>query len=117
VLVVDDEPDVAALLADMLAVDGHRVETAPNGAIALQKLKAGAYDVILSDLRMPELDGPGLHREIERHDAPLARRFIFISGDTLNAQTRAFLEKVGAPTVAKPFDPDALRRAVYGVAE
>ena len=49
-----------------LAVDGHRVETAANGTIALATLGEGAYDPIFSDLRMPELDGPGLWRELER---------------------------------------------------
>ncbi len=82
ILIVDDEPDVTDLLADILAGDGHQVDKAGNGAIALQKLMKTPYDVILSDLRMPELDGPGLHRVVQRRDAGLARRFVFISGDT-----------------------------------
>ena len=112
ILIVDDEPDVADLLADILAGDGHRVDKACNGAIALQKLREGPYDVILSDLRMPELDGPGLHDEAGRLDGGLAQRFIFITGDTLNLETKSFLERVGAPTVTKPFDLHQVRRAV-----
>jgi anti-sigma regulatory factor (Ser/Thr protein kinase) len=60
ILLVDDEPDVAALLADLLAEDHHQVDVAHHGAAALGRLTRRAYDLILSDLRMPELDGPGL---------------------------------------------------------
>jgi len=116
ILIVDDEPDVTDLLADILAVDGHRVDKACNGAIALQKLRERSYDVILSDLRMPELDGPGLHDEAGRLDGSLARRFIFITGDTLNLETKSFLDRVGAPTVTKPFDMNQVRRAVHRIA-
>ena len=56
-----------------LAGDGHRVETAANGTIALATLGEGAYDLIFSDLRMPEVDGPGLWRELERRHPGLRR--------------------------------------------
>jgi two-component system NtrC family sensor kinase len=112
VLVVDDEPEISSLLADTLGADGHQVETAANGAIALQMLHARTYDVIVSDLRMPELDGPGLYREVERWDPELAKRFIFLSGDTMTAQTRELLEGLHVPSVSKPFEPDEVRRAV-----
>jgi two-component system NtrC family sensor kinase len=115
ILIVDDEPDVADLLADILAGDGHRVDKACNGAIALQKLRERPYDVILSDLRMPELDGPGLHDEAGRLDGSLAQRFIFITGDTLNLETKTFLDRVGAPTVTKPFGLNQVRRAVHRI--
>jgi CheY-like chemotaxis protein len=75
-------------------------------------LHARTYDVIVSDLRMPELDGPGLYREVERWDPELAKRFIFLSGDTMTAQTRELLEGLHVPSVSKPFEPDELRRAV-----
>ena len=61
VLVVDDEKEIAALLADLLALDGHRVATASDGLAALDLLEHQEYDLILSDVRMPVLDGPGLY--------------------------------------------------------
>jgi CheY-like chemotaxis protein len=60
ILVVDDEPLVAAVLADTLMVIGYEVETAKNGREALEKIAARSYDLIVSDLRMPELDGMDL---------------------------------------------------------
>jgi DNA-binding NtrC family response regulator len=66
ILVVDDEADVAGVLAEMLETDEHQVETAKNGAEALDRIQAETFHAIISDLRMPELDGPGLYREVER---------------------------------------------------
>ena len=112
ILIVDEEPDVAAVLADLLAVDGHRVAVAPNGARGLEMLRAGAYDAVMSDLRMPELDGPGLYRALARHGHPLTRRFIFVTGDVLGEETRQFLQETGAFCVGKPFDLEQVRRGL-----
>ena len=61
---------------------------------------------------MPELDGPGLYREIARRDPTMSRRFIFLTGDTLRSDTRAFIEESGAPTIKKPFAPDDILRVI-----
>jgi two-component system NtrC family sensor kinase len=112
ILVVDDEPRVLDVVADILSRDGHRVEKAADGVQALDKLREGSYDLILTDIRMPELDGPSLYRELERRDPRLCRRVIFLTGDMLNAETREFLEQTGAPRLMKPFPLEELRRAV-----
>lgn len=115
ILVVEDEPEIAGLLAEVLSEDGHHVETAPNGAVALERLRAGRYDLIISDLRMPELDGPGLYRELERSYPALLRRVIFLTGDTLGREITEFLETTGAPSLAKPFAVEEVRRITQRV--
>ena len=112
ILVVDDEPEIAETLRDMLGNDGHQVETAANGIIALHKLGERDYDLILSDLKMPELDGPGLYREIERSYPRLRRRLIFVTGDALSPETREFLANTEAHSVGKPFVLDEVRRVI-----
>jgi len=112
ILVVDDEPEVAEMLVDMLVAEGHHVEAVLDGARALDKLQEQTYDLILSDLRMPELDGPGLYRELERRDPRLCRRFIFLTGDTLSPAITQFLEATGTPSLSKPFTPDKVRSVV-----
>ena len=114
-LVVDDEPGIAALLAEMLTLEGHEVETAPNGAIALTKLRGRIYKLILCDLKMPELDGPGLYREVMCHDPEMTRRFVFITGSAPTSEVTKFLKQTGAPSLRKPFDLDELRRVVERV--
>jgi PAS domain S-box-containing protein len=115
ILVVDDETEVAGVLAEMLAADGHQVETAPDGAVALEKLGQRTYDLILSDLRMPRHDGPGLYRELERRHPQLLPRLVFLTGDTLGVEIRSFLEETGAPSLTKPFALEEIRRIVERV--
>ena len=77
ILVVDDEPSVIRGLTRLLRRDGHTVDTAPNGRMALARLQERAYDLILSDLRMPELDGSGLYQALAQYPE-LQQRFVFL---------------------------------------
>ena len=112
ILVVDDEPAITRMLKNLLSADGHHVETAANGALALEKLRARPYDLILSDIKMPELDGPGLYREVERRHPEARHRIIFLTGDALGPQTKAFLEETGVPYLNKPVTVEEIRRMV-----
>ena len=115
ILVVDDEPEVARVLVDLLTFDGHQVDTVANGALALTKLQERAYDLILSDVRMPELDGPGLYREVVRRHPELHQRFVFITGSALDPQTKKFLEQTGALSLSKPFNVAEVRQIVQRI--
>ena len=112
ILVVDDEPLVAALIADALGLEGYEVETAKNGREALAKIAACSYDAILSDLRMPELDGVGLYRVLEQEHESLLLRLAFVSGTTEPPEYASFLERTGAPVLSKPFAVADLHRFV-----
>lgn len=103
ILVVDDEPDVLEVLAEVLTLESYEVDTAANGIVALRKVEERTYDLILSDLRMPELDGPGFYHELERRHPALCRRMVFLTGDTLSPETQAFLAGAAVPTLSKPF--------------
>ena len=115
ILLVDDEPSILLALTRLLRRDGHTVETAANGRVALRKLQERAYDLILSDLRMPELDGPGLYRALETHAPQLCQRFIFLTGDSLNPATPAFGVQHGVPQLFKPYTAAELRRLIRQV--
>jgi len=110
--VVDDEPEVAGLLAEIVRLEGHTVETAVNGAEALEKIDQQTYDLILTDTKMPILDGQGFYQEVGRRHPELLRRIVFVSGDVLDADKRAFLEETGASTLAKPFDLEDVRQVI-----
>jgi PAS domain S-box-containing protein len=115
ILAVDDEPGVLEVLAEVLAADGHRVDTAPNGVVALERLRDRQYDVVITDLRMPELDGPALYREIERVFPALRGRVILLTGDTLSPQINAFLASTRAPSLKKPFNVADVRRVLQEI--
>jgi len=114
VLVVDDESVIAQLIADVLGGEGFEVDTAPHGLAALDRLANRTYDVILSDLRMPELDGFGLFREIERRYPDLLGRFVFITGTSEHTDYQGFIDDVKVPVLTKPFDMMNLVRVVRG---
>jgi CheY-like chemotaxis protein len=112
ILIVDDEASIRSALAHILRRDGHAVETATNGVLALEMLQNRRFDLILCDLRMPDLDGPGLYQALRARSPQLVQGFIFLTGDTMNADTTAFLEQVDAPRLTKPFTAAEARRVV-----
>ena len=112
ILVVDDESGIRSALAHLLRRDGHQVETAANGHLALARLQEQAFDLIFCDLRMPELDGPGLYRALELRHPHMLRQMIFLTGDTLSPDTRTFLERTEVPRLTKPFTATEARRVV-----
>ena len=115
ILIVDDEPDIAEMLGEMLVAAGHRTDTAASGNEALRRLADRSYDVILSDLKMPDLDGPGLYRHLQQSYPQLLDRVIFISGDTFRMEASEFLAQTGRPLLEKPFIPSEVIRAVQQV--
>jgi two-component system NtrC family sensor kinase len=114
ILLVDDEPSVIRGLTRLLRRDGHTVDTAPNGRMALARLQERAYDLILSDLRMPELDGSGLYQALEQYPE-LRQRFVFLTGDTVSRETMAFFEQTGVRWLTKPFRAAEVRRTIQQV--
>ncbi|MFQ5816732.1 MAG: ATP-binding protein [Terriglobia bacterium] len=112
ILVVDDEDSVAHLIADVLHQQGYGVELCTNSQQALEKALEREFDLVICDIKMPEVDGEAFHRLLVERNHPLARRILFTTGDTLARSTNEFLERVGLPYLAKPFLVDELKTAV-----
>ena len=115
ILVVDDEESIRLLLNDVLKLDGFEPEVACTGIEAMEKISAGSYDVIISDIKMPGMDGATLYRELASSRPDLAARLIFITGDTVSPDTRAFLGTSPAPVLTKPFRVALLREAIQDI--
>ncbi len=115
VLVVDDEESIRMLLKEILRLDRHRVVTASSGQEAAQRVAGEPFDVIITDMKMPGMDGAAFYRQVREHDPDLARRMIFITGDTVSPDTRAFLQRVSNPVLSKPFKMGPLREAIETV--
>jgi two-component system NtrC family sensor kinase len=103
VLVVDDESEIADLMRAFLESAGYDVATAESGAVALELLATARFDAIVSDLRMPDIDGATLWREVARRWPPMARRMLFVTGDTLSPGVEGFLREAGCIALDKPF--------------
>ncbi len=115
ILVVDDEKFVTDLVARVLRAEGHRVDTVLDGQHALEELFKHDYDLLITDLKMPGLDGQELYEHLKVIRPDVARRMIFITGDTASEDTRAFFEETETHHVDKPFNPTELRRVVRQV--
>ncbi len=111
VLVVDEDPGVRNLLVEILSADGHQVEVAADGRTAMDKIQGLAFDVVVTDVGMPLLDAHDLYRSFRDHP-DLRRRIVFITSQPLGDDAREFVDATGVPVLAKPFDPDLVRRVV-----
>ena len=105
-------PRSGGSLAEMLGRDGHVVERRPAGARRWRRLEAGHFDLVVSDLRMPDIDGRELHRALCEQPPRAARRVLIITGDTLGLAASDLPELSREALLEKPVEPGALRRAV-----
>ncbi len=99
---------VRQLIADILSFDGHEVELASDGAEALRLVGQRVYDLILSDLRMPNLDGPGLYWALRRRYGKSIPRIIFVTGQAHTPEYEGFLAAMAEPVLDK--SPSTLPR-------
>jgi PAS domain S-box-containing protein len=112
VLVVDDEEFLLECLVDAISAWGCLVTPCSQASEAIEKLQGGAYDLIVSDIRMPGLTGIQFFEWIQGNQAPMAKRILFTTGDTFDPETRGFLEQQQAPHLGKPFDLKKLKAAL-----
>jgi two-component system NtrC family sensor kinase len=112
ILVVEEEVQIRDLLVDVLKGQGHRVDTISNGREALELIDRNPYDLIMTDVKMPELSGQEFYDSIKQKGSSLERRVVFLTGDLMNSDTVQFLESTGRAWLGKPFDIETLRKTV-----
>lgn len=117
ILLVEDSPEVSLSVHEILASAGHTVAEAASGKEAIKALREGAFDAIVSDIWMPEMDGIALLKEIRGagNDIPV----VVISGGAPNAPltyTAPLAATFGANMVVyKPFEKAELLKAIESV--
>ena len=117
ILVIDDDPTILDFVEDALEETGASIDRACGGREAIGRLERGTrYDVIVSDMRMPDVDGGGVFRFVRDRRPELVSRFVFATGDIANPRSMAFLEASGRPVLTKPFSIAALRETVLRIA-
>jgi signal transduction histidine kinase/CheY-like chemotaxis protein len=115
VLVVEDEPTVGGLIADVLRDEGMRVDVLRDGESALDRAEHEEYDLVICDLKMPGMDGQKFFQSLGKRRNTLQGRVLFVTGDVVAPRTQEFLERHHLPYVAKPFRVEELSRAVRGM--
>lgn len=117
VLVVDDEVHIRDILQEYLVEENFQVETASDGFAALELLGRKSFDLVITDIKMPRIDGRLLYEAIRRQSPELARRVIFATGDTLSRETNRFIENTGNPNLRKPIKLEKVLQAIDAVLE
>ncbi|MFO1497946.1 MAG: ATP-binding protein [Verrucomicrobiota bacterium] len=115
ILVVDDEQPLAELLAELLSTLGHSTSICCSPIQALDLLDEQPFDLILSDFRMPLMNGREFYERLVARKSELANRVIFVTGDVMGNETRAFLQATATPHLSKPFRLDAVEAVVSSV--
>jgi two-component system NtrC family sensor kinase len=112
ILVADDEAPIRLALERFLSAEGHQVCHVSSGSDALDRASKEPFDVILLDMRMPDVSGQQIFERWARERPDLTSRVIFITGDIVSADLQRFLTDTGRPFLAKPFDFEAILRVL-----
>jgi two-component system alkaline phosphatase synthesis response regulator PhoP len=106
ILLIEDEPGLAMTLADLLAAEGHTVETAGDGATGLELASSSSFDLIILDVMLPRKTGYEVCRELRQAGSNVAILMLTARGQTVDKIVGL---KLGADDyMAKPFDPAEL---------
>lgn len=116
VLVIDDEPAIADLIQRLLTRSGYQVNSVLSASAGLNMLHTQPFDVILCDMRMPDIDGRTFYHQLRSERPDLSKRVVIVTGDTSNMYTDAFLKEYGLPMLRKPFTLSELLQAVDTIA-
>jgi CheY-like chemotaxis protein len=116
VLVADDDLGIRHSLAELLEAEGCRVETASDGAEALARIESGHFDVVITDVVMPNMDGYELFTTVRKRfpDLPILMMTAF-HYDRDHVIKRSRLEGLEGVIFKKPVDPDRLREGLVEV--
>ncbi len=112
ILLVDDTILLAEAIADMLGMEGFRVTHAANGADALAMLERGKYDLILTDLRMPGMDGIEFIKRVRSSEALLTIPIIVLSAQASGGSKLECTQAGANLFLIKPFDEQELISAI-----
>lgn len=115
IVVVDDDDYVREVTEMALAGAGHSVRATANGLEALRWLEVEPWDVVILDLRMPEIDGPTLYREVLARWPKAATHVLFVSGMADLLEVDPTVRALGVPILLKPFTLEDLGAAVARV--
>ena len=112
ILIVDDEPAVAEFLSRALTDFGHVVDVHERGEDVIQRSDLDRYDLMILDVRMPGVDGEALFEHVREVYTSAPPKILFITGDTTNPSTKAFVDRTGSPALTKPFTLEHLMSAI-----
>ncbi len=108
ILLVDDEVSILEVFRRVLSRRGYEVDTSADGEDAFSRILQTDYDLVLCDIQMPNVNGIDIYQRLRKKRPEMLDRIVFISGDSINEETRAFMKTVGNRFLNKPIMFDEL---------
>lgn len=115
VLIVDDEADVANFLGRLIERLGHTVRVVNDGIAALEAVRSGGFQLMISDIRMPGMDGVQLYDAIVEQKLGSGLSLVFTTGDAINPSTQEFFERTQVRCLDKPFTAEQVRQLLQSI--
>jgi len=112
ILVIDDEVQISRLMSEVLETHGAKIDLVNSGLQAAEQIQAKEYDLFICDQHMPDLSGERLYWSVKSANPKLENRFLFVTGDVMNAETAHFFSNTGVRYIRKPFRSVELLSAV-----
>jgi len=111
ILVIDDDAAILDLMLNILTGEGYEVKAARNGIEGLKMIDNKQYDLIISDINMPVMNGIEFYRELINKSPFMKERIIFVTGD-IESNTEKFIREAGVRRFSKPFNITEFLRAI-----
>ncbi|MBN1882183.1 MAG: PAS domain S-box protein [Deltaproteobacteria bacterium] len=108
ILVVEDESLLRKFISTVLISEGYNVEDCESGEEAIEMIKKGDFDLIISDMKMSGIGGQNLYTYVQKYYPDLVEKMLFITGDVLGRETQNFFKISGCKYLEKPFTSSKL---------
>jgi two-component system nitrogen regulation response regulator NtrX len=115
ILLLEDEDIFANVIQAYLEESDFKVIRVPNGVEGLKKVMSEDFDIILTDMLMPNLAGDMFYTAVERAKPHFTKRFIFMSGHRGDPKWDSFVRRIGGVMLWKPFELHVLLETITGV--
>ena len=112
ILLVDDDTSVLDVMSEMLRLEGHQVTVAENGEQAVDRVSKDTFDLVITDLIMPEMDGISLTREIRNMPCHQLTPILILTTESTEAKKEEGRAAGASGWIVKPFNPEIMLQVI-----
>ena len=115
ILIVDDSASMRQMVTFTLKTAGHAIDDAADGVVALEKAKSKVYELIISDVNMPNMDGIGLVKALREEESYKFTPILLLTTESAPEKKKEGKEAGATGWIVKPFSPDQLLNTIKKV--
>ena len=114
-LIIDDNKTLRRMFQMFLENMGFESDTAENGSVAFQRIQSADYDIIITDMKMPIINGMDFYQLVSSYRPYMLERIVFSTGDAFNPEYEDFFQKSSCPVLYKPFSLSDLEDIIHSL--